>query len=484
MKRLGLFIGLFWLAAGASAANFKPAAIGSGSSSVTSGFTVSNVAISTVGRGDSTNADFGLDIEYYHDHVFKLCGADPAVAGQRLKVYDVSVPTQPVEVAGLGLSAFQTGPQSSDIQGHYLYVLGYEAVFTTRAFVTIDISTPNNPLVLPSLGVSLPRGGFQIRVAGNFAYMGFDSSVSSNSFRIVDISSPSRPFVVAGAELTSLPTHVNGIDVRDGFVYIAFENNGSNAIRIIDVRDPYHPVMVNSASGSIASEPRQIVLEGKYAYTGSFFETTGLMALDLSTPTAPVMLSTTAVPNPVMSIYAAGRYVFVGMQGFYAGLSNCQVFDVSDPRAPVLVKSFLMDGTNITGFAGHGRYVYISGRATAHCLYVVDMGAIDSPAIIGGNVEAGNLNVRNRAVFEKEIDASAANIGAGGVNAFGPGTFTGGVNIVNGGLRLDAMRLVGVSTPTVTNEFRLSTGNGLIYSTGTANFNQWKRVDGLSLTGD
>ncbi len=448
------------------------------------------VGIATVARLNPgpDQGPYGRSIRYARGHVFKVLNGSWQTPGNyHMYAFDVRIATAPRVAAVLtSYDGFDFNPITLDAQGNYLYVVGFSTMgldnANTKSFAVVDITTPGSPRVITDARCMLPFQPYAIKCQGDYCYVGFDNASGTNTFRIVDISSPTKPVTISGSTL-NLPAHVNGLDVRDNLVYLTFENGAPNSFRIVDITDPRNPRIVNSVQ-SVGSEPREVVVQDGYAYTGSYFETSGVMVVNVSTPGNPTSIGGLATPNPVICNYLFGKWLCVGMQNFYADGKTFNIYDISDRANLKLAAEFKID-TNVHGIDGQGEYIYIGGYGSYQGLYVLKVHAVDAPAIVGGNVKAGNLLVVNEAVMEKSLEVGGAvRVGGSGLHVDGPGTFQGMVTLWGPGFRLPSESLVGLSTPVVVNNFRLSAGNGLIYSTGTANAWQWRRTDGLVLSGD
>ncbi|MFO1458325.1 MAG: hypothetical protein U1G08_02880 [Verrucomicrobiota bacterium] len=101
------------------------------------------------------------------------------------------------------------------------------------------------------------------------------------------------------------------------------------------------------------SDCRQGVVVGTTAYL--LHPQEGLLVLDVSTPSAPVLLGSVALGGDAVNLYAVGTTVYVAQQS-----TGLRVVDASNPSAPVVVGTF-----NTSGLA---QKVWVSGSIA----YVAD----------------------------------------------------------------------------------------------------------------
>ena len=106
----------------------------------------------------------------------------------------------------------------------------------------------------------------------------------------------------------------------------------------------------------IGNFPRSDCRQGRRGYHGvSPPPAGGLLVLDVSTPSAPVLLGSVALGGDAVNLYAVGTTVYVAQQS-----TGLRVVDASNPSAPVVVGTF-----NTSGLA---QKVWVSGSIA----YVAD----------------------------------------------------------------------------------------------------------------
>jgi hypothetical protein len=144
---------------------------------------------------------------------------------------------------------------------------------------------------------------------------------------MVNVSDPAN---VTNASLSaSIETRfAESVSVQDHFAYVA---DGPNGVRILDVA----PVLAR-ATGAVPAEVgayrpgglvRRVVPAGKYLYVAAGDR--GVLILDVSTPSAPVPVSSVRSTDAV-DIALHGNWAFVA-----DGAGGIKILDVTDPANPV-----------------------------------------------------------------------------------------------------------------------------------------------------
>jgi len=277
------------------------------------------------------------------------------ILDQQLLVVDVSVPTDPV-IAGQCYLALDFTIECC-VSGDYAYVTSVDGFSEEAGVAIVDISNPSDPAVVGFIDES-QQGCIGIAVAGSYAYIGVGGPLDMETW---DISDPTNPTPVGGYQgrgfipdvvmiegIAYAPDYVNGLNILDMSVperpevvsqydspwhmqdlsldstlaYLAGTNLG---LEIVDIADSYDPEYV----GSYALERGTgIFVSGDYAYVTEAWE--GLFIFDISDPTIPSLVGTTAVADWPQGVYVQGNYAYVACFNW----GGFQVVDVSDPTNP------------------------------------------------------------------------------------------------------------------------------------------------------
>lgn len=278
-------------------------------------------------------------------------------------IWDVSDPENPSFVASLDTGE---GLSSLDIQGGYAFVVGSDDI---KELQVIDISDPRNPFVAATFDSPGSADHLAIKTQGSFAYVGTEKSEGSGNqkheFRVFNVSDPLNPSLAGSREVDH---DVNDLAVEGTLVYAAIEYTAPE-LRVIDVSDPANPTFtqtfdekgdgvgksVHAGLGRVNSgrfflgrsedvqqnkkdndEPEFYILDpdpgssnipaiGSYNVDGSVFDTdvacetaflattdssATFMVLDISTPSAPTLLSSLGIGNTGKALDYSGNKVY------------------------------------------------------------------------------------------------------------------------------------------------------------------------------
>lgn len=346
------------------------------------------------------------------DHVFLANTND-------VRVYDVSDPTSPVEVATIWSTREAV---DVDLVGTTLFVL-HEWDAALKAF---DVATPEAPELISSLdlGMSYPsdlavvdglafavswRGGMTIVafgdqtlpvITGTLDFPGEPVGVSvsgrlaavaalGGGLRIIDVNDGSRP-VEAGAVET--PGSADYLTVADDLVVVSSSWFGEP--RILDISDPDHPVYIGTLP--VETLPGRIVVEGSSAYVMA--ERTddreaGISIISIADPLNPTEVGFAPTYISPAGVAVQWPYVFAVLD--HISFRGLWVFDVRIPWTPIRVGTWNdLSGNHPSSIEVAGDFAYV-GRSPcpwAHpmchsSIQAVDISNISSP-VEGGITRA------------------------------------------------------------------------------------------------
>jgi len=225
------------------------------------------------------------------------------------------------------------------IQGNYLYM----ANEILGGFRIIDISNPYTPIEVALCDTEF--NVMDIFVAGNFAYVvgwrGYDS------LRILNISNPVNPNSVGACRLYS----GNDIIVDNQYAYISSEAS-DYPLQIVDVSDPSAPLLI-----SWLSEPDAYFLDlcyqNNFLYiveSNSSYSDNALRVVDVTNPSIPITVGSISLPATSYNILA---------QGIYAYTEN-EIVNVANPTSPCITNSFDSILSNASDIWIKDDYAYLS----------------------------------------------------------------------------------------------------------------------------
>jgi len=215
-----------------------------------------------------------------------------------------------------------------------------------------DVATPTSPSRLGAFAAA--TRACAVVVSGGSAFVADRDS----GLRIVNVTDPANPYQAARLET---PVSAFDVAVQGSYAYIA----DSSSVRVVDVSTPSDPREVGHCDTIWATA---IAASGQYAYvTGA-----GLQVLNVADPARPYKMGFCPVPSWAVDVAVTGSYAYVSDHSY--GLI---VIDVSNPQSPTRVNSLLSLGRATVRVSGTHAY------AIAFELAVLDITAPRSPAVLG-----------------------------------------------------------------------------------------------------
>ena len=279
------------------------------------------------------------------------------------------------------------------VAGKYAY-MGSNA---GNSLTIIDISNPALPAIVSVLIDATNLGDvFDLQVIGKYAYV---LGRSINKFTILDISNPYSPVIKGNLTDATNLNSPRGLYVSGKYAYVA--GYSGNSLAIVNISNPNTPTITGVITDAVnLNNPYDVHISGRYAYV---LNTTGngLTIIDVSNPASPVIAGV-LIDNTNLAgcygIFSSGNYVYVTSN------TNKKVVavDVSNPARPI-IKSVLTDATNFLSV----RSIYISGQyayvLSQGILSIVDLGGMDIPTAVIGNLETNYLSVTDNADFGNDL---------------------------------------------------------------------------------
>ncbi len=346
------------------------------------------------------------DLRLAGNYVFVAGGT----SGYGLQIGDFSIPTAPTSV-----SQYRTFAPSGEL------AVANQRAYTSSGdlrprFQEVDISRVNE---LPGIGVCCEDTiNLDIAAAGNYAYIAADF----DGFLVVDGSNPIHPNMIGRSDIE----WAGGVEIANSYAYVW----ATVGLYVFDVSNPSAPLLMGFGGASYVDWPRDTAvtehyglallmdgvleiydisnshaphevgfldLEGaglsypvaiaateNYAYIADVYK--GLIAVDISNPSAPVVVHNSQLPDGASGVAISGHYLYVG-----ARANGLRVLDISNPIIPVEVGSY--------DTPGYARQVVLSdGLAYVKNgdlgLYVLRFGMAPTTYAISGRVtDAGGHGI-------------------------------------------------------------------------------------------
>jgi len=273
-----------------------------------------------------------------------------------LLIFDISNPASPVEV---GTYDTPGTVQALWIHGDLVFVCDYY-----DGLHIVDVSTPSAPSLVSTYNTS--GRVMDAEVAGDYAFVAdYDAGLV-----VFDISNPALPSLVGSY---NTPGFARDVDVEGNYAYVADRSGGG--LQVVDISNPVAPT--SAGAYSTGGDTWGVAVSGNVAYLG--VSSLGFVAVDVTDPTNPVWLSTTAAGS-------ARRLEIVGDLVYVAGHGALYAFDVTDPSNPAMVDSYVTPGVaSAVDVDGEHAYVAdgtVGGLQVIHCAFPagpVSVGSYDTP---------------------------------------------------------------------------------------------------------
>ena len=216
---------------------------------------------------------------------------------------------------------------------------------------------------------------------GTFAYVG---SYDANGMLIFDITNPDAPILASNYTYkvsnpvcgTNCDNQLEDVEVQNGIGY--FASNTVGGIHIVDVSNPYAPKLITRITSAIGGWDgvHTVLVNGDYLYVPHFLVDPYMQVWNISNPAAPVLMWTflTTDPNSVRASSIFGKTLYTSGWG-----GHTDIWDVTNiaTEPPQLL------GTILSGNESHSSSVTPDGN------YLVGSRELDAN---GGDVRIYNVS--------------------------------------------------------------------------------------------
>jgi hypothetical protein len=268
----------------------------------------------------------------------------PSGNNDRLNIYDVTNPAAMTQVSSVSDARYDN-IRASAVIGNYCFLVGATA---TGPFTVVDVTTKSAPVIVYSLSDAVFASSLSCAAVYDHIYIGGDTSIV-----IVDVSSPTSPVVVGTFTTPFLQNQVRN-----------FERNG-NVLWV------------------------------------SQYTTTALIALDVSNPSNPILLSETAARAEIYGLHASGDYLYEVQSDF--GLDPCvRSLKVADPTNPLFVgatSNYPIEWANNLALGDPG-VLYVAEEANEFFLWKLDISDPDYPTVAAYVAEAAAVQGQTNTAFD------------------------------------------------------------------------------------
>jgi hypothetical protein len=262
---------------------------------------------------------------------------------------------------------------------------GSASLVWNSSSTALSISSGTISVSTKTVSTNVSAGSY-ILVRQHYAYL---AASSGNSFTIFDVSNPTNPVLMS--QITNNAGGAEQFDVVGKYMYLS--NSASNAMSIWDISNPSKPSLISiyQPGGSLLQSPVSLKVMGNYAYLVNLnggASSAGLTVIDISSPTAPVVVGSTQTTNLSVNTYLQIKYPYA----YVSSGCNLNVIDISVPTNPLVVGSVVPTGciNNMIGMDFYGRYMYVDGGNGGN-LYVMDISTPTTPVYVQTVSGFGNM---------------------------------------------------------------------------------------------
>jgi hypothetical protein len=186
------------------------------------------------------------------------------------------------------------------------------AVFGTKALVAdhvegvdlIDLSSPTEPVAVGSF--YLDGYARDVTALGPLAY----AVDAPTGVYVFDLSSSNPLEPIGTVQTATAPSSIEvpsgAADERPDVVCMV----GGGLLQVFDISNPAEPVRVGEL-GMPSGRPRRVTMSGRLAYVAD--GPSGVHVVDLTTPSEPAIVDTSATSRPARDVAVAASHIFVAV---------------------------------------------------------------------------------------------------------------------------------------------------------------------------
>ncbi|SYZ71916.1 exported hypothetical protein [Candidatus Zixiibacteriota bacterium] len=250
-----------------------------------------------------------------------------------LTIFNLKDYTQgPIRIGSIGT---KNQPRAVDVRGRYAYVADWNGHIDKGDLMVVDISNPATPVCVNYFqGFIGYHGPYDLQI--------YDSIMCMSTFygntAVLNLSDSVNP-VVLGYIMSPKYGATTGLDLQWPYCYTADYGRG---MQVGDISNPENPQFLGGfsffADNSISIfDLTTMMVRGNYAYV--FVQGPGLVSLDVTDPTKPIVLDYDNITQDVYAFDIDGNYAYKASQDF-----RIQITDISNPRDLKPIPDFYMPG--------------------------------------------------------------------------------------------------------------------------------------------
>ncbi|KKT69236.1 MAG: hypothetical protein UW65_C0027G0001, partial [candidate division WWE3 bacterium GW2011_GWB1_44_4] len=372
-----------------------------GNTSITGGLDITSTG-APVQSGyltDGTNLDEILEVKVVGNYAYYVGTGATDYFG----IIDITDKESPFLISSLS-HADLSSPAHLHINGKYAYIPDYG----NSKISVLDISNPKQPFLVKTITDStILQCVRNVYFSGQYLYTA--SSCDGDSLSIIDVSDPYNPALVGyvrDARLDSIK--VSYVEGKYAYAVSVYSRN----LVIIDISNPTNPFVAGSVQHDSLQDAQKVAKRGSYLY--SIGGINGIGVFNVSNPQAPTYVTQVAS--------SCNWDVKVAGERLYCSQYSAQYFatyDISTPSAPALLSTYT-GGNSLEHFDVSGSYAYVASRGD-DTLRVLYLGGLRSTLASVGSLDADSTNITGTlSVLGLSTFAQGISVGAPGIMSDGP----------------------------------------------------------------
>ncbi len=266
-------------------------------------------------------------------------------------------------------------------------------ILTTGAFITADLSTPEQPKLMGQLPLV---GGRQVVIANHIAYV--SARDPGKGVYIIDITQPKTPRLLCHYD-ADVSGNTTGIAISGNILAIAGTSLG---MELVDVSNPRQPEFLST---TFVGEVQSVAIRNGYVYA-PIHRAMELVIVDARIPRQPKIIARAPLDGFADGVRVAGDYCYIatghhsrttfgkpqeavspGEAGWGEG-RGLEIFDISTPARPrfcgrVKFPRFFIHGPDWWGVEIAGKYGVVADGING--VLVVDITNPAAPTIVAQN---------------------------------------------------------------------------------------------------
>jgi Tfp pilus assembly protein PilV len=287
-------------------------------------------SINISGAGTGIAADFYMTAT----GTYAVMVNQNSAGGSDLFIFDITNPAAPIQVGSLNLGASKP---------HDLAVIGTHALVASAdnlaELQVVDISNPALPLLLGGFDASGNANALTIVATGTTVFLARDDS-AAEELLVISIATPTAPTLISSLELGAIPNNM-ALTSSGQLLYFAMNAN-SGELSVVNVSNPSALSVSATYDVSGNTDATAVSAFGFYAAIGQ--DDGAVLIFDMSTPTAPLLISSTLDIGSSINDFGMGVGDTLLFAGTKTGGAQLTVIDVALPSVPTTLSTLSFSG--------------------------------------------------------------------------------------------------------------------------------------------